>query len=110
MRWASSRGGDRLPYVEGASGDNFAPLSSLDWQAHVYGEAAPAFHAALDRTGVPLHAFDWTAAAAKAGLVRDAAYLVRPDGHVALASAGQDPALFGQFIADLGITPRRDIG
>src|SRR5215468_4874318 len=33
------RGGDRLPWVETAPGqDNFVPLDSLTWQAHVYGE------------------------------------------------------------------------
>src|ERR1700730_18600358 len=36
-------GGDRLPWVETAlkGGDNFAPLTSLDWQVHMYGDAAP---------------------------------------------------------------------
>jgi 2-polyprenyl-6-methoxyphenol hydroxylase-like FAD-dependent oxidoreductase len=33
------RGGDRLPWVETEPGqDNFAPLASLTWQVHVYGE------------------------------------------------------------------------
>src|SRR5262249_3829770 len=33
------RGGDRLPWVETAPGqDNFDPLTSLAWQVHVYGE------------------------------------------------------------------------
>ena len=33
-------GGDRLPWVLFGDGDdNFAPLKSLDWQIHVYGEA-----------------------------------------------------------------------
>ena len=38
-------GGDRLPWVKtdlnGDVADNFAPLTSLDWQVHVYGDAAP---------------------------------------------------------------------
>ena len=35
------RGGDRLPWVAaGPSEDNFAPLTSLDWQVHVYGDRA----------------------------------------------------------------------
>ncbi len=34
------RGGDRLPWVRTTTGhDNFAPLTSLTWQVHVYGEA-----------------------------------------------------------------------
>ena len=34
-------GGDRLPWVASAlnGSDNFAPLTSLDWQVHVYGDA-----------------------------------------------------------------------
>jgi len=34
---------------------------------------------------VALHAFAWQPAMGRAGLRRDAAYLVRPDGYVALA-------------------------
>ncbi|MQX13194.1 monooxygenase, partial [Sinorhizobium terangae] len=101
------RGGDRLPYVEGLAdageGDNFAPLSSLDWQIHVYGAASPAFRAALAPTGVQIHAFAWTPAAGAAGLSRDAAYLVRPDGHVALAVETQDPGSFLGYIAEFAI-------
>jgi len=40
-----------------------------------------------DDTDVPLHVFPWTAEAERAGLERDAAYLVRPDGYVAVAGA-----------------------
>ena len=36
------RGGDRLPWVSTGPGtDNFAPLASLTWQVHVYGEPRP---------------------------------------------------------------------
>ncbi|WEX86477.1 FAD-dependent monooxygenase [Sinorhizobium garamanticum] len=101
------RGGDRLPYVSGLAdageGDNFAPLSSLDWQIHVYGAASPAFRAALAPTGIPIHAFAWTPAAGEAGLSRDAAYLVRPDGHVAVAVETQDPVTLLGYIAELEI-------
>ncbi len=38
--------------------------------------------------------FDWSEAARQAGLAENAAYLIRPDGHVALAPADQNaPAL-----------------
>src|SRR5262249_39675380 len=30
--------GDRLPWVKISDTDNFAPLTALDWQVHVYGE------------------------------------------------------------------------
>ena len=38
---------------------------------------------------------------------RDGAYLVRPDGHVALAADTQDPQAFERYIAALAIKPRQ---
>src|SRR4029453_19204245 len=35
----SVRGGDRLPWVKTFDIDNYASLTALDWQVHVYGEA-----------------------------------------------------------------------
>ena len=100
------RGGDRLPYVQDGAGDNFAPLAALDWQIHIYGDADPAFEAAIEQTGIPVHAFDWTRASERAALARGAAYLVRPDGHVAVAGP-QDAALFTAYIDRLALKPRR---
>ena len=37
--------------------DNFAPLTSLDWQVHVYGEVAPEIQALCDERKLPLHVF-----------------------------------------------------
>ncbi len=99
------RGGDRLPYVPGADGDNYAPLRSMDWQVHVYGEARVDLAAALTRLGIPLHAFSWSAAAKAAGLERDAAYLVRPDGYVAVAAAAKDAAVVERYFAEWRIKP-----
>ncbi|MGO4704696.1 FAD-dependent monooxygenase [Microvirga sp. 2MCAF38] len=81
-------GGDRLPWVEPSG--NFAPLTSLDWQIHVYGVASDALKKAAEERRIPLHVFAWSHAAEKAQLEKDGLYLVRPDGHVGLASAGQD--------------------
>lgn len=100
------RGGDRLPYVADGGQDNFAPLASLDWQVHVYGEVTEAFRISVASTGVALHTFGWNEAAKTAGLTRNAAYLVRPDGHVALATATQDGAAFVRYLTALGGKPR----
>ncbi|QIA24166.1 MAG: hypothetical protein EOS23_32230 [Mesorhizobium sp.] len=100
------QGGDRLPYVASASGDNFEPLRSLDWQVHVYGEANAEFRAMLASTGIPVHVFAWSDAAEARGLHRNGAYLVRPDGHVALASTVQEAAAFQRYLAGLAIRPR----
>jgi hypothetical protein len=83
--------GDRLPWVPhaGADGsDNFAPLSSVDWQVHVYGEPAAELRQACERRGLPLHVYPWRAEMEGAGLQQNAAYLIRPDGYVALAMMG----------------------
>lgn len=94
-------GGDRLPWVGAAA--NFDPLRSLDWQLHVYGGAKPGLRDAAAQLSVPLHEFGWSEAAERAGLARDAAYLVRPDGYVALADAAQDPAALRDYAAAIGL-------
>ena len=58
----SVRGGDRLPWVEtGPNEDNFAPLTSLAWQVHVYGEPRRGVAEACAELGLPIHAFAWHA-------------------------------------------------
>lgn len=83
------RGGDRLPWVNlatgGAGQDNFAPLESLDWQTHVYGGAGADLEELCRARNLPLHVFPWQPVMDHAGLARDAVYLIRPDGYVALA-------------------------
>jgi hypothetical protein len=63
----------------------------IDWQVHVYGAAGDALSAWCHHAGLPLRVFDWERAHEHAGLARDAAYLVRPDGYVALADADGRP-------------------
>ena len=88
-------GGDRLPWV----GDNFAALTSLAWQVHVYGDAAPGMHTWCGENNLPLHVFPWRPAMRKAGFRRDAVYLVRPDGYVALADAGASTAAIADYLS-----------
>jgi len=71
-RAGSIRGGDRLPWITTASSadqedDNFAPLRSLDWQAHVYGECSAGIAEACTRRGLALHVFPWQPTTARAG-------------------------------------------
>ncbi|HXI31975.1 MAG TPA: FAD-dependent monooxygenase [Vicinamibacterales bacterium] len=99
-RAGAIHGGDRLPWVcTGPDApDNFAPLTAIDWQAHVYGAAAAEIRVACERRGLPLHVFEWQPAMAKSGLRRDALYLVRPDGYVGLAASG-DAATIASALA-----------
>ncbi|MDQ3169782.1 MAG: FAD-dependent monooxygenase [Acidobacteriota bacterium] len=87
-RAGSVSGGDRLPWVETGDGrDNFAPLTSLGWQVHVYGTPREDATAGCAALRLPLHVFAWRDAMTRVGLAKDALYLVRPDGYVALADA-----------------------
>ena len=86
-RAGAVHGGDRLPWVASAlnGSDNFAPLTSLDWQVHVYGDATREMQAVCKERSLPLHVFHWREECRRAGLQRDAIYLVRPDGYIGLA-------------------------
>ncbi len=82
------RGGDRMPWVETASGDNYEGLDPRTWHVAVHGEVRQTLKDWCAMNGVTLHPHRWTSAAEKAGVKRNAAYLLRPDGYVALASPG----------------------
>jgi len=97
-------GGDRLPWVP----DNFTPLQTLDWQLHVYGKTDPLLAATAQALRLPLHAFPWSEAAERAGLLEDAAYLVRPDMHVALALPRQEVDVLRDLAARLQLRFSRD--
>lgn len=100
----SIRAGDRLPWVapngDGTAAGNFAPLASLRWQVHIYGEAASGVRQACAELGVEYHAFAWRAAMARSGFARGAVYLVRPDGYVAFADATGGAERLEAYVAD----------
>ena len=75
-------GGDRLPWVKLGEESNFAPLTAIDWQVHVYGEAADELEQTCSDRALPLHIFRWQTGMEQAGLRRNAVYLVRPDGYI----------------------------
>jgi 2-polyprenyl-6-methoxyphenol hydroxylase-like FAD-dependent oxidoreductase len=77
-------GGDRLPWVATEGLDNYEPLAQLVWQVHVYGQAKPDLAAWCEEHDVPLHAFTWRSQYEKAGIIRDALYLLRPDTYIGL--------------------------
>jgi len=89
------------PHTEGGE-DNFTPLTSLEWQVHVYGAVAPELIALCAARGLPLHVFSWRPTVARAGLTRNAAYLVRPDGYVALAEPEASAARLQAYLDERG--------
>src|SRR5438309_2328466 len=98
-RAGTVHGGDRLPWV----GDNFGPLSSLAWQTHVYGEPSGGVRKACASRGLALHVFPWHRPMRRAGLARDALYLVRPDGYVALADRDASADALERYLDRHGI-------
>ena len=110
--WAGTvHGGDRLPWlqadVNGANQDNFTPLTSLDWQVHVYGDATADTEAMCDQRQLALHVFPWGPKMRRAGLRRNAVYLLRPDGYVALANAEGSATAVSSYLDARKLTPNR---
>ena len=54
----------------------------------MYGDATREIQAVCEERTLPLHVFPWRPEMGRAGLRRNAVYLVRPDGYVALADPG----------------------
>ena len=109
-RAGAVHGGDRLPWVKTDDGlkDNFGPLTSLDWQVHVYGDAAAELRTLCEERKLPLHVFPWRPEMDRSGLQRDAVYLVRPDAYVALAASERGAAAVASYLdaRKLAIMPR----
>ena len=99
------RGGDRLPWVKDGRTDNFAPLAEMAWQVHVYGDPAADLSLSCAAHGLPLHVFEWSEASAKAGLARNAVYLLRPDTYVAMTDPTGSPDVLDRYFSERGIKP-----
>jgi FAD binding domain len=111
-RAGTVHGGDRLPWVTGhlSDVDNFTPLTSLDWQVHVYGSATPEIEGVCQERALPLHVFPWRPEIGRVGLRRNAVYLVRPDGYLALAAPeGNAAAIASYFDARRLLPTKREL-
>jgi 2-polyprenyl-6-methoxyphenol hydroxylase-like FAD-dependent oxidoreductase len=96
-------GGDRLPWVRIDDADNFATLATMDWQVHVYGSASAELTVWCASHDVPLHIFGWRSEYEKAGLARDALYLLRPDSYVAVADGSGAADVLARYFKHQGI-------
>jgi 2-polyprenyl-6-methoxyphenol hydroxylase-like FAD-dependent oxidoreductase len=97
------KGGKRLPWVQidppaAASTDNFACLSALNWQIHCYGEGPSDLKTLCDARGIQFHHFPWTPASHNAGLIRSAAYILRPDGYICVVVPDADPKKISSYL------------
>lgn len=110
-RTGTVHGGDRLPWVktiiDGEENDNFAVLTSVGWQVHVYGQPNPDTRAVCARRNLPLHVFSWCSETNAAGLQQNATYLVRPDGYVAFTSAAHDATAFTSYLNTRKLLPEK---
>ena len=93
--------------MNGVDKDNFAALTSLDWQVHVYGDVSPDIHRLCDQRKLALRVFPWRSEMRRAGLRRNAVYLVRPDGYVALADPEGNASAITSYLDMRKIIPMR---
>jgi hypothetical protein len=93
-------GGDRMPWT----GDNFGHDSALDWHVQLFGETTAELAHAAERLGLPVLNFPFNERAKVNGISERAVYLVRPDGHIALAVPHQDPDALSAFLTRIGLT------
>jgi 2-polyprenyl-6-methoxyphenol hydroxylase-like FAD-dependent oxidoreductase len=100
------RGGDRLPWVRtGLNQDNFDAIDLQSWRLHVYGELPRRLDEICTELGLPFTCFTWQPEMRRAGLLRDAPYLVRPDGYVAWATSKSDAEHLRRFFFERDLQP-----
>lgn len=99
------QGGDRLPWVRINGVDNFEPLAAIAWQVQVYGSPSAGLAEWCRERELPLHIFDWRPDYEKAGLARNALYLLRPDTYVALADGSATPAVLDSYFTRHKLQP-----
>ena len=101
------RGGDRMPFVPAPAGasapDNMQPLPAPGWHLQVHGELDPALQAVATAERIPLRLSPWTPAAKTAGLARNAAYLVRPDGYVGWCDPHPSAPALTEYLRSRGL-------
>ena len=78
-------GGDRCRGSSWTASTITSELKKTAWQAQVYGAARPELVAWCADQKLGLQTFPWAPQYARAGLARDALYLLRPDTYVGLA-------------------------
>ncbi|MBW7921069.1 MAG: FAD-dependent monooxygenase [Rubellimicrobium sp.] len=96
-------GGDRLPWVAPDAGESPAPPAPVGWQVRVHGSAGDGLADWCRAQGVALQVPAWRPEHGAAGIARDATYLLRPDGWVALADPSGDPQAIARYFDARGI-------
>jgi len=76
-------------------------------QVHVYGDSRSGIQALCGARRLPLHVFAWRPEMGLAGLRRNAVYLLRPDGYLAVVDPGGSPAAIARYLDSHEIAPAR---
>ena len=79
----------------------FAPLRSVSWQVHIYGEPHPGAADVCAELELPLHVLAWHPEMTPPGLTRGGLYLIRPDGYIAIAAVDGDPGRLRKYLGTL---------
>ncbi|GFZ89511.1 FAD-dependent oxidoreductase [Dyella caseinilytica] len=98
-------GGDRLPWAVAGYEDNFASLSLMDWQVHVYGTVQPELADFCKTLGLTLNVFDWQREYQAAGLTQNVVYLLRPDTYVAMVDQTGIWEMLDRYFASRKLKP-----
>jgi hypothetical protein len=93
-------GGDRMPWT----GDNFGHPWTLSWHLQIFGDANPDFEREAGRLGLPFLKLPISSLGKSNGVKERAAYLIRPDSHIALAIEHQDSSVLLAFLQRNGLT------
>lgn len=80
------KGGNRLPWVNTPTINNFEPLKSYDWQIHVYGTITQEVKQLAFETVIPMYDVSWNKSMNAQGIKENSVFLVRPDGYVSVAT------------------------
>jgi 2-polyprenyl-6-methoxyphenol hydroxylase-like FAD-dependent oxidoreductase len=96
-------GGDRMPWT----GDNFGHASTMRWHIQIFQHPNPDLEVEASRLGLPICQFPFSSLAKTNGVKEEAAYLVRPDCHIALPMEHQNPYLLSEFLKRNGINLKR---
>jgi hypothetical protein len=89
--------GDRLPWVKWL--DNYDPLSTRDWQIHIYGIPTLDMLQAARSLNIALHEWEWRDEFYQQGLQPDTLYLIRPDGYIGLIDKQQSTSVLHHYWA-----------
>jgi 2-polyprenyl-6-methoxyphenol hydroxylase-like FAD-dependent oxidoreductase len=100
-------GGDRLPWAVAGYEDNFASLTLMDWQVHVYGQARQDLINGCKSLGLALQVFDWQPEYDAAGLKQNMLYLLRPDTYIAMVDPTGTWETLDRYFASRKLRPLR---